>query len=400
MMTTTARVTSPSAAVARSRETSMMHARDGARAMASRARRAESSSSSQSSSEVVVDNGSLKKDARYTWRGHDVHYERSGDVNAAKHVVFLHGFGVGTFHYRAQLEELADAGACVWALDLCGQGDSWPRDDDAVKELHAQGFQYSIDTWRDQVDHFLRDVVGRSSYVAGNSLGGYLATYVSATSPELVRGLILMNATPFWAFVPNDENSLAYRLAPWKGSLPVPKWVSTPFKAYWDSFRSAENVSGLLGLVYASKSRIDDDLVRRIIAPTDNPNALSAFCSVVWSPKSKMSFDDMLTRLAASDIPIALVYGKEDPWVVPLWGQRLKRAVSRADYYEISPGGHCPAHECPASTNSIIDQWTTYCEAGCVGAPPSGSSDGSGRLIQGNPRNIFEKIDAFRASMG
>ena len=107
MMTTTARVTSPSAAVARSRGTSMMHARDGARAMASRARRAASSSSSQSSSEVVVDNGSLKKDARYTWRGHDVHYERSGDVNAAKHVVFLHGFGVWTFHYRAQLEELA-----------------------------------------------------------------------------------------------------------------------------------------------------------------------------------------------------------------------------------------------------------------------------------------------------
>ena len=346
----------------------------------------------------------MREDARYAWRGHAVHYERAGDINAAKHVVFLHGFGVGTFHYRAQLEELSRGGACVWALDLCGQGDSWPPEGDdgeaSLRELHAQGFQYSADTWRDQVEHFLREIVGRPSYIAGNSLGGYLATYVSATAPSLVRGLILMNATPFWGFVQNNENSLGYRLAPWKGNLPVPKWVSTPFEAYWNSFRSTENVRGLLGLVYASKARIDDDLVQRIIAPTNNPNALSAFCSVVWSPKSKMPFDDMLAALAANDdIPIALVYGKEDPWVVPLWGQRFKRAVPRADYYEISPGGHCPAHECPAQTNSIIHLWTTYCDDGRIGPPPSGSADGLGKLIPGKPRNVFEKIDAYRASM-
>jgi len=335
----------------------------------------------------------------YLWRAHLTRYERVGSRDAETHVVFIHGFGVGKFHFASQLSALGGGGTCAWALDLCGQGESWPVDDDAVEELHAQKFRYSVDTWRDQVEEFLRDVVGKKSYVCGNSLGGYLATYVSATSPELVRGLVLMNATPFWAFVPNDESSIGYRLAPWRGALPVPKWVSTPFRAYWDSFRSEANVKGLLGLVYANKARIDNELIERIIAPTNNPNALFTFCSVVWSPKSSMSFDDMLAKLRDDEsIPIALVYGRDDPWVVPLWGQRLKRAIPRAEYYEISPGGHCPAHECPETTNALISDWIEYCESGRIGAPPFGTPDGAGTLIQGEPRNIFEKIDAFRAS--
>ena len=79
--------------------------------------------------------------------------------------------------------------------------------------------------------------------------------------------------------------------------------------------------------------------MRQIIEPTDNANALCTFCSVVWSPKAKMSFDDMLRRIGEreKELPVALVYGKEDPWVVPLWGQRLKRALPHADYYELSP---------------------------------------------------------------
>ena len=43
-----------------------------------------------------------------------------------RHVLLLHGFGVGTFHYDAQLRDLADDDTCVWALDYCGQGSSWP----------------------------------------------------------------------------------------------------------------------------------------------------------------------------------------------------------------------------------------------------------------------------------
>ena len=352
---------------------------------------------------TVMDAGVAR--GTHVWRGHATHYARAGRADAATHVVFLPGFGVGTFHYEAQLAVGAlGRDACAWSVDFVGQGRSWPTDDASL-----EGFSYSVDTWRDQVEDFLRNVVGREAYVAGNSLGGFVATYLAATEASrsagegggLVKGLILMNATPFWAFVPADENSLGYKLAPWRGALPVPRWIRAPIKAYWESFRSAANVRGLLSLVYANKGAIDEELVDKIIEPTENPNALCTFCSVVWSPKSSMSFDDMTRAIRDANLPVALVYGREDPWVVPLWGQRLKRAIPSADYYELSPAGHCPAHECPETTNSVIARWLEHRESGRASAgapPPSGSADGLAKLIDGSPRNIFERIDSYRAS--
>ena len=243
-------------------------------------------------------------------------------------------FGVGTFHYDAQLRDLPDATTCVWALDLVGQGDSWPAPGACV-----DGFAYSAETWRDQVIHFLERVVREEAaandataeptraYLAGNSLGGFVAAHVAAEAPALVKGLILMNATPFWAFVPprdEDEDEHASNfprpsLVPWRGQLPAPRWIQAPFRWYWDSFRSEANVRGLLSLVYARPDAVDASLVRDIVAPTNRPDALAAFCSVVWSPKPRRSFDEVLARLAGNrEVP-------RRPPLMPRRSQGLRR---------------------------------------------------------------------------
>jgi len=45
----------------------------------------------------------------------------------------------------------------------------------------------------------------------------------------------------------------------------------------------------------------------------------TAFASILCSPSSPRTFKDMLLDIKDSDIPVALVYGKEDPWIVPIW---------------------------------------------------------------------------------
>ena len=370
------------------------------------------------------------RDGWYKWRGHRVHFERGGaDPSTAKrHLVFLHGFGVGSFHYEDQLDNLSSDGTtCVWALDFCGQGKSWPcRDDDGADDNSSNysppdyldtetaappGFRYSVDTWRDQAEYFLSQIVKAEggAFVAGNSLGGFVGTYLTASktntnaSPPLVRGLLLLNATPFWGFVPSDTNGIARRLTPWDGSLPAPGWIKAPFKLYWNSFRSIDNVKGLLSLVYADgKDRVDDTLVKNIIAPTNRQPALSAFCSVVWSPKSAMDFDDMLSAIknqsGTNRTQIALVYGKDDPWVVPLWGQKLKRQVPRVHYYELPGVGHCPAHEAPEITNCVISKWIQWCDDQSENKSEKTNPPGQ-YLIDGAPRNVFEKIAEWRESV-
>ena len=333
---------------------------------------------------------------------------------------------------------------CVWALDFVGQGASWPCDDTHedlryVNEAGAapEGFRYSVDTWRDQVTHFLTNVVRPNdggAYLAGNSLGGYVAAVVAATTTPssgtarqmsssfqqtetvaethtpraLVKGLLLLNATPFWAFAPNDaSNSLGRFFLPWDGASPAPDWIRAAFSLYWDAFRSETNVKGLLRLVYGDKKAVDAGLVRAILAPTRRACALDAFCSVVFSPKSALAFDDATRAIRQRRIPTALVYGRDDPWVVPLWGQRLKRAIPDAAYYELPGVGHCPAHEAPEATNACVAAFVSRCEKRVrnsaetldeeLGAPSSDAGYAAARfLVDGAPRNAFERLAAWR----
>lgn len=77
-----------------------------------------------------------------------------------------------------------------------------------------------------------------------------------------------------------------------------------------------------------------------------------------------MSYEEALDIIRERDVPVALVYGREDPWVTPLWGQRLKRRVPRVSYYEVSKCGHCPHHEAPEVVNEIIRRWVNAVSAG------------------------------------
>jgi pimeloyl-ACP methyl ester carboxylesterase len=47
------------------------------------------------------------------------------------------------------------------------------------------------------------------------------------------------------------------------------------------------------------------------------------------------------------------MYGKEDPWVGPFWGIRVKQQVPEAPYYQISPAGHCPHDEVPEVNHTM-----------------------------------------------
>lgn len=107
-----------------------------------------------------------------------VHYEKSGMQNTqSPAVLFLPGFGVGSFHYEKQLKDLGREYR-VWALDFLGQGMSMPSADPAplAKDANNQevnsvlwGFGqqaepwanelvYSVDLWKDQVCSFIEEV--------------------------------------------------------------------------------------------------------------------------------------------------------------------------------------------------------------------------------------------------
>eukprot|EP00897_Mesotaenium_endlicherianum_P004878 jgi/Mesen1/4418/ME000225S03401 len=332
---------------------------------------------------------------RHRWQ---VHFEVAGEENMhAPAVLFLPGFGVGSFHFRSQLEELG-RDYRVYALDFLGQGKSWPSHDpapvvdkqaehaslneeEAVRkateklpgvnpwdwgfgpqaEPWAEDLVYSVDTWQAQVAAFVREVIKEPVFIAGNSLGGYVATYFAAQNSELVRGLALFNATPFWAFVPNPAAAPRMaRMVPWSGALPVPSFARALARRWWDDLRNPATLRGLLRLVYASQDAIDDEMLSHIVRPTEHPAAAAAFASILFAPKAQFSFDRNLAIVKDRRLPVCLIYGRDDPWVVPMWGQRVKRSVPGATYYEITPSGHCPHHETPEVVNELLKGWIEH----------------------------------------
>ncbi|CAM9623686.1 unnamed protein product [Hapterophycus canaliculatus] len=99
-----------------------------------------------------------------------------------------------------------------------------------------------------------------------------------------------------------------------------------------------------------------------------------------------MTFEEMIDRV---QVPMALIYGKEDPWVVPLWGHRIKRQRPETLYYELSPSGHSPHHETPNTVNALLADWLKYANTG--GFPPL---SGDGEVLDMQARLIPLRVRA------
>ncbi|KAI3448842.1 hypothetical protein Pfo_005507 [Paulownia fortunei] len=315
-----------------------------------------------------------------------VHYEKSGSENVdSPPVLFLPGFGVGTFHFEKQLKDLG-RDYRAWALDFLGQGMSLPCEDPTLQsqdgnkgmldgesnvwgfgdesEIWAKELVFSVDLWKDQVRYFIEEVIKEPVYVVGNSLGGFVALYFAACNPELVKGVTLLNATPFWGFLPNPERSPRLsRLFPWAGTFPLPSGVKKLIEVLWQKISDPRSIAEILKQVYADHSTKVDEVFSRIIETTQHPAAAASFASILFAPQGQLSFKETLTRCQMNKTPICLIYGKEDPWVRPIWGLQVKRQVPDAPYYEISPAGHCPHDEVPEVVNFLMRGWIQTLES-------------------------------------
>ncbi|KAJ4978077.1 hypothetical protein NE237_008857 [Protea cynaroides] len=337
------------------------------------------------------DSGSRISSCYWEWKPNlTVHYEKSGTENVGSPpILFLPGFGVGSFHFENQLKDLGREFR-VWAVDFLGQGKSLPSEDPAPlrkkeglseedflwgfgreTEPWAKELVYSVDLWQDQVRYFIEQVIGEPVYIVGNSLGGFVALYFAACNPQLVKGVTLLNATPFWGFLPNPSRSPRLsRIFPWAGTFPLPSSVRKLTELIWKRISDPTSIAGILGQVYADHSTKVDKVFSRILETTQHPAAAASFASIMFAPRGQLSFEEALSRCRMNTIPICLMYGKEDPWVKPIWGLQVKQKMPEAPYYEISPAGHCPHDEVPEVVNYLLRGWISNLESqGSVGLP-------------------------------
>ena len=274
----------------------------------------------------------------WQWRGHRIYYLKAGAKQAQRPPLLLvHGFGASTDHWRKNIWAL-QADFEVWAIDLLGFGRS------AKPEL-----AYSGELWRDQLQDFIREVIGTEVVVAGNSLGGYISLCVAAEYPQSVLGVILLNsAGPF-----SDGGMTSKKPNPLQ-SL-VRSILLQPWASYWlfQYMRQRGNIRKTLEKVYLDKSAVTEELVEDIYRPSCDTGAAQVFASVFKTPQGK-TVDKLLQEIKC---PLLLLWGEADPWM-----NSQERGAKFREYYAnlteyYLQAGHCPHDEIPTEVNNLMQSW-------------------------------------------
>jgi pimeloyl-ACP methyl ester carboxylesterase len=99
-------------------------------------------------------------------------------------ILLIHGIADSALTWSFVFSPLARTHP-TYAIDLPGYGYSG---------LPAGRGHTTLDEMRDMLALFLREVIGQPTLVVGNSMGGWLAVKLAWAVPELVRGIILLDA--------------------------------------------------------------------------------------------------------------------------------------------------------------------------------------------------------------
>jgi pimeloyl-ACP methyl ester carboxylesterase len=273
----------------------------------------------------------------WQWQGHSIYYVKAGTPQAEKPpLLLIHGFGASTDHWRKNIADLQQDFE-VWAIDLLGFGRS------AKPQLI-----YSSNLWRDQLYEFVKDIIGRPTVLAGNSLGGYAALCVAAQYPTSTAGVILLNSAGPFSDNTSDRNS-----------NPVQSLVRSILLQPWASYllfqytRQRSLIRKTLEKVYLDKSAVTDQLVEDIYRPSCDRGAAQVFASVFKTQQGE-KVDALLGQMAC---PLLTIWGEGDPWI----DARERGAKFRQYYAHLSEhyiqAGHCPHDEVPEQVDRVIRQW-------------------------------------------
>jgi pimeloyl-ACP methyl ester carboxylesterase len=282
----------------------------------------------------------------FQFEGWQCHWRQLGPTGGEP-LVLLHGFGASSGHWRANAGGLADAGFCVFAIDLLGFGLS-----------DQPGIALDNRLWSRQLQHFLRLVVGRPAVLVGNSIGGLVALTTAVFAPQLVQALV---AAPLPD--PTLLSPMASRSAPWKRRLQ--RWLVqlfsllAPLRPLIALLRQPALLRLGIASAYAKRERIDAELVRLIQRPAARPSAARALAGMVRGMGLRPAAATAPRLLPRLQLPLLLLWGSQDRLVPPLIAQRVMQhsPAGICELRWLTNLGHCPHDEDPQRFNQLLIEW-------------------------------------------
>lgn len=256
--------------------------------------------------------------------GADIHYRvESANSHPKPTLILLHGVAASLHTWDGWVAEMAEHFQII-RLDLPGFGLTGPV-------LGRE--QYEIDYLVDTLEQFVVSLEIDSFYLAGNSLGGYIAWNYTVQNSNRVDKLILLDSAGF------------------KQTLPFGMWLaSLPGLGEITGHVPRSIVEGGLKKAYGDDSKVTERLVDQYYEIAQRPGNRAAY--VQYFKQMRRDHDDnkLGDKVKNVKIPTLIMWGKKDT-IVPLSVFRqFKRAIPHAKV-RLYPGvGHLPMEEIPSKS--------------------------------------------------
>jgi pimeloyl-ACP methyl ester carboxylesterase len=261
-------------------------------------------------------------------------------------IVLVHGLGGSYVNWLATGPLLARA-ARVVALDLVAFGRTPP-----------EGRSSGVGANADLLARFIDEEIRGPSVVVGNSMGGMISLMTAARRPELIAGVVLVDAAlprPSGAGV---DGAVALAFA----SYAVPGFGEVVLRARAMRMGPERYVHEMLNLVCAHPSRVPPDLVTAHVAfarerfqmPYADRMFLDAARSLMITLAGKRRFLASVDTITA---PGLIIQGARDR-LVPVEAARAlarRRPDWELEIYE--DVGHAPQLEVPERLASSVTGW-------------------------------------------
>jgi pimeloyl-ACP methyl ester carboxylesterase len=271
----------------------------------------------------------------FAWRGRDVAWQRSG---AGPPVVLCHGTPFSSAIWRPFADALStDHTVYVW--DMPGYGASSKAAEHAV-DLGVQGELLAdlIADWGLDRPHVIAHDVGGAVSLRAHLLHG--ARYRSLMLVDVVA--IPPVGSPFFRFVQDHPGLLAG----------LPEYIHA---ALVTAYIQGASHRGL---------RAED--LDELVAPWLTADGQPAFYRQIEQTDER-HVEEIGPRLGEIDIPVRVVWGRDDAWIDPQVGRQLSELIPTAGLRLVDGAGHLVHFDAPAALASEMRAWL----ASSVPQPPA-----------------------------
>jgi pimeloyl-ACP methyl ester carboxylesterase len=264
-------------------------------------------------------------DQRFEWRSRTVAWQRLG---AGPAVVFCHGTPWSSRLWRPYAEALA-ATHTVYLWDMPGYGESSMHPEHAVS-LDVQGelFAELLEHWELRSAHVVAHDFGGAVSLRAHLLHG--AAYASLALVDVVA--LSPWGSPYFRLVGEHPDVFT--------ALP-PAVHEGALRAY---------VAG------ASHRGLNTEALDDLVAPWLGPEGQAAFYRQIAQADERFT-DEFIDRLPSIDVPVLVVWGRDDTWIPVDRGHRLADSVPGSTLRIVEGAGHLIQLDQPVALAAILTDW-------------------------------------------